>query len=72
MDRCSGGVATFYKVKLYQCIQALNNVETNAMWVIMKEDEGKQEKIRIGTYCNPPRGLRYEIPPPNGGQGFRN
>jgi hypothetical protein len=38
----------------------------------MKEDEGKQEKIRIGTYCNPPRGLRYEIPPPNGGQGFRN
>jgi hypothetical protein len=42
---CSGGVGIFYKEKLYQRIQVLNNVETNVMWTNLKADEGKRKNI---------------------------
>jgi hypothetical protein len=41
VGRCSGGVGIFYKEKLYQRIQLLNNVGPNVLWIILKADEGK-------------------------------
>jgi hypothetical protein len=59
---CSGGAGIFYKEKLYQRVHTLNNVETNAMWVILKADDGKEERLVIGVCYNPPRGSKYENP----------
>jgi hypothetical protein len=60
--RCSGGVAIFYKEKLYQRVQLLNNVGTNILWMISKADEGKVGRICIGVRYNPLRGSKYENP----------
>jgi hypothetical protein len=60
--RCSGGVGLFYKEKLYQRVQLLNNVGPNGLWIILKTDEGKEGKVCIGVCYNPPRGSKYENP----------
>jgi hypothetical protein len=58
--RCSGGVGIFYKEKLYQRVQLLNNVGPNGLWIISKTDAGKEGKLCIGVCYNPPRGSKYE------------
>jgi hypothetical protein len=56
------GVGIFYKEKLYQKVQLLNNVGPNGLWIILKTDEGKEGKVCIGVCYNPPRGSKYENP----------
>jgi hypothetical protein len=41
IGRFSGSGVTFYKEKLYHWVQMLNNIGINAMWVILKADNGK-------------------------------
>jgi hypothetical protein len=60
--RCSGGVGIFYKEKLYQRVQLLNNVAPNGLWIILKTDKGKEGKVCIRVWYNPPRGSKYENP----------
>jgi exonuclease III len=62
IGRCSSGVGIFYKEKLYQRVQLLNNVGTNVLWIILKADEGKEGRTGIGVCYNPPRGSKYENP----------
>jgi hypothetical protein len=38
-------VGIFYKEKLYQRVQLLNNVGPNGLWIILKIDEGKEGKV---------------------------
>jgi hypothetical protein len=62
IGRCSGGVGMFYKEKLYQRVQLLNNVGTNVLWIILKADEGKEGRICIDVCYNTLRGSKYENP----------
>jgi hypothetical protein len=62
VGRCSSGVGIFYKEKLYHRVQLLNNVGLNVLWIIMKADKGKEERICVGVCYNPLRGSKYENP----------
>jgi hypothetical protein len=45
VGRCSGRVGIFYREKLYQRIQLLNNVRPNVLRIILKAEEGKEGNI---------------------------
>jgi hypothetical protein len=45
VGRCSGDVGIFYKEKLYQRVQLLNNVGPNVLWIIWKQTKGKREDM---------------------------
>jgi hypothetical protein len=47
---------------LHDKIKMMRNTMNDVIWMILKTDEGKQEKVCIGVCYNAPKGSRYENP----------
>jgi hypothetical protein len=62
LGRCLGGVAILYRERLHDKVKMIRNTMNDVIWIILKMDEGKQEKVCIGVCYNAPKGSRYENP----------
>jgi hypothetical protein len=60
LGRCSGVVAILYGERLHDKIKMIRNTMNDVIWMILKTDEGKQEKVCIGVCYNAPKGSRCE------------